>query len=134
METGTEVDGTTIALGTDVEIEGVATAGPPDVIRAALVLITAEEDEQIGGTIAAGTLDTALRTFTLTLADSSTVSVCVNEDADILFVDTANSEVTMGTIEQLADDQAVELFGATGETCFEANEVIVDGAPPPPPP
>ncbi len=132
-----EVDGGSITVGTDIEIEGVATAGTPDVIRAALVLITNEDDEELGGTIAAGTLvadadPSTGGTFDLTLADSSTTPVCVVDGADILFVDTAASAVTTGAFSDLADNMAVELFGSTGAACFEAGEVLVDGPPPAP--
>ena len=53
--------------------------------------------------------------------------VRVNDPADILLVDAAASEVTMGTIDDLAVDQFVDLFGATAtDGCFEADEVIVE--------
>jgi len=47
--------------------------------------------------------------------------------ADILLVDEATSEVTMGTIDSLALGQMVDLFGITAvDSCFDANEVFVE--------
>ena len=119
-----------IVLGVDVEVEGVqppkADAADPDVMRAALIFLEADPDEQISGTIAEP-LDAAMRSFDLTLAEGGTTSVRVNEDADILLVDVANSTVTMGVFADLAVGQAVDLFGVTAEdTYFDANEVIVE--------
>ncbi|MDH3409546.1 MAG: DUF4382 domain-containing protein, partial [Gammaproteobacteria bacterium] len=86
-----------IVLGTDIEVEGVrpAKADPadPDLIRAALIFVEAEDDEQVSGTIILP-LDAATRSFGLTLAGGGDISVTVLEGADILLVDTAASEVT----------------------------------------
>ena len=119
-----------IVLGVDVEVEGVqppkADAADPDVMRAALIFLEADSDEQISGTITEP-LDTAMRSFALTLTEGGTTCVRVNEDADILLVDVTNSTVTMGAFADLAVDQTVDLFGVTAEdTCFDANEVIVE--------
>ena len=50
-----ERDASAVAVGADVEVEGVAPvkADPadPDLVRAALVFIEAEEDDQVSGTI-----------------------------------------------------------------------------------
>lgn len=125
-----ELGANAIVLGTDVEIEGVipAKADPadPDLIRAAIVFVEAEDDEQLGGTIIEP-LDAVARSFGLTPTAGGDTCVRVNADADILLVDEAASEVTMGTINDLAVGQMVELFGATAaDSCFEANEVIVE--------
>jgi len=115
-------------VGADLEIEGVM---PPktdaaDLIRAALVFVEAEDDEQLTGTIGEPP-DTATRSFTLIPEVGNTVCVRVNEDADILLVDEATSEVTMGTIDSLALGQMVDLFGITAvDSCFDANEVFVE--------
>ena len=119
-----------IVLGTDVEVEGVmppkADPADPDMIRAALVFLEAPDNELLSGTIAAGTLDATARSFDLTTDDGS-VCVRVAEEASILLVDTANSEVTPGTFDDLADDQVVDLFGMMAtDNCFDADEVIVD--------
>ncbi len=119
-----------IVLGTDIEVEGVqpAKADPadPDLIRAALIFVEAEDDEQVSGTIILP-LDAATRSFGLTLAGGGDISVTVLEGADILLVDTAASEVTMGTFDDLYVGQIVDLFGSMPMTgVFEANEVIVD--------
>ena len=125
------IDAAAIMLGTDVEVEGVmppkADPDDPDMIRAAIVFLEAPDDELLSGTIAAGTLDPVDRTFELTV-DNNPVCVSVNDDAVILLVDTANSEVLGGTFDDLADDQVVDVFGEMpeGEICFLANEVIVD--------
>ncbi len=119
-----------IVLGTDIEVEGVRPekADPldPDLIRAALVFVEAEGDDQVSGTIILP-LDAATRSFGLTLAGGGDISVTVLEGADILLVDTAASEVTMGTFDDLDVGQIVDLFGSMPMTgVFEANEVIVD--------
>jgi hypothetical protein len=65
----------------------------------------------------------------LTLTGGGDTCVSVNSDADILLVDEANSEVTMGTFDDLAVDQSVDLFGQSAvDSCFMANEVIVEVA------
>ena len=119
-----------VVIGADLEVEGVqpAKADPadPDLIRAALVFVEAEDDEQLSGTVSEP-LDAATRSFVLTPEVGNTVCVRVNDDADILLVDEAASEVTMGTIDDLALDQKVDLFGMTAvDSCFDANEVIVE--------
>lgn len=140
LQTGTkyfDVDGeinvNAVVIGTNVEIEGVkpAKADPadPDLIRAALVFVEADDDEQISGTII-DPLDAATRSFGLTLAEGGDTCVRVNTDADIVFVDEAASEVTMGSIDDLAVGQTVDLFGMTAvDECFDANEVIVEVIP-----
>lgn len=124
-----EISADAIVLGVDIEVEGVkppkADAADPDLIRAALIFLEAEDDEQISGTIIEPIV-AADRSFGLTIASGDTC-VRVNEDADILLVDEANSEVTMGEFTDLAVDQLVDLFGKTAvDTCFDANEVIVE--------
>ena len=124
-----EINADAIVVGVDVEVEGVrppqVDPADPELIRAALIFLEAEDDEQISGTIIEP-LVAADRSFGLT-TDTSDTCVRVNEDADILLVDEANSEVTMGTFADLAVDQAVDLFGTTAaDTCFDANEVIVE--------
>ena len=126
-----ELDASAIVIGTDVEIEGVqppkADAADPDLIRAALVFIEAEEDDQVSGTIIEP-LDAVTRSFGLTGSGSTDICVRVEENADILLVDIAASEVTMATFAELAVGQVVDLFGQMGQSndCFDANEVIVD--------
>jgi hypothetical protein len=129
-----------IVVGADVEVEGVqpekADPADPDLIRAALVFVEDEEADQASGTIIPD-LDAATRSFGLTLAGGGDISVTVLEDADILLVDTAASEVTMGTFDDLFVGQIVDLFGSMPMTgVFEANEVIVDvdASPAPPAP
>lgn len=130
-----EIMADAIVLGVDVEVEGVkpAKADPadPDLMRAALVFLEAEEDEQISGTITEP-FAAETRSFDLTLTEGGTTCVRVNDDADILLVDEANSEVTMGDFSSLAVDQNVDLFGTTSldDGCFDANEVIVEVAAP----
>ena len=126
-----EISADAIVLGVDVEVEGVkppkADPEDPDLMRAALIFLEAEEDEQIRGTIIEPLVE-ADRSFGLTTAGGDTCAR-VNDDADILLVDEANSEVTMGTFADLALGQSVDLFGATApDTCFDANEVIVEVA------
>jgi hypothetical protein len=123
-----EVGADAVVLGADVEIEGVLP--DPDQIRAALVFVEAPDDEQLSGTINSDITD---RTFELLLGDASTtVSVTVLSDADILLVDETASEVIIGDISMLANGQSVELFGTSpGDGLFDANEVIVDVTPAP---
>jgi hypothetical protein len=125
-----EIGSDSIVIGADLEIEGVrptkADPADPDLIRAALVFVEAEDAEQLSGTII-DPLDAATRSFMLAPVEGSDTCVRVNDPADILLVDAAASEVTMGTIDDLAVDQFVDLFGATAtDGCFEADEVIVE--------
>ena len=117
-----------IVIGADVEVEGVqpAKADPadPDLVRAALVFIEAEEDDQASGTII-DPLDAVMRSFGLTQTGGGDICVRVNDAVDILLVDIAASEVTMATFSELAVGQVVDLFGEMND-CFDANEVIVD--------
>jgi hypothetical protein len=121
-----------IVLGTDVEVEGVVESGTPDLIRAALVFIEAEDDEQLSGTIAEplnAAADGMPANFVLVFEDTSTTCVNVYENTDVLLVDVAASQVTMGDFTNLAKDQVVDVFGQSSlepDGCFEANEVIVD--------
>ena len=130
-----------VVLGADIEVEGVqppkAVDTDPDLIRAALVFIMAEEDAQVSGTIIVP-LDAATSSFGLTLADGGG-DICVRVDtdpaADVLLVDVTASEVTMAAFTDLYVGQVVDLFGTMND-CFDANEVIVDvnASPPPPSP
>lgn len=124
-----------VVLGANLNVEGVVDA---DLVRAALVFVEADEDEQLSGTIAEipeGSTDS----FVLT-TDGGDVNVMLVEGADILLVDVAASEVTMATFADLYVGQVVDLFGAdvstVAERLFNANEVIVDvdASPPPPAP
>lgn len=140
LQTGTkyfdangEIGADAVVITADVEIEGVKPAkvdpDDPDLIRAALVFVETDDDEQISGTIIEP-LDAAERSFGLTPTEGMDTCVRVDEGADILLVNESASEVTMGTIDDLALGQAVDLFGTTAEdSCFEANEVIVDVVP-----
>ena len=120
-----------IVVGVDVEIEGVKPAdADPDLIRAALVFLEADPDEQASGTIILSTLNDAVpESFDLVLEDSSTLCVRLTDGAEILLVDEENSQVTMGTfadLQALTVDPLADLFGTTAaDSCFEANEVIV---------
>jgi hypothetical protein len=121
-----------IVLGADVEVEGViapkADEADPDVLRAALIFVMAEEDDQASGTVF-DEPDAATRSFMLMPAEGNNMCVNVDEDADILLVNTGASEVTVGSFADLAMDQAVDLFGQApdaAEGCFQANEVIVE--------
>lgn len=133
------IDASAIAFGDDVEVEGVmpeVAPEDPELLRAALVFLEAEDAEQLSGTIGSEP-DADNRTFDLMTESSELVCVRVNEDADILLVDTELSEVTMAAFTDLLMDQVVELFGMTAEdSCFDAAEVIVDlnASPPPPAP
>ena len=124
-----EISPDAVVVGAKLEIEGVmpAKADPadPDLIRAALIFLEAEDDAQLSGTIIEP-LDPVARSFGLTTASGDTC-VRVNDDAGILLVDVAASEVSAGTIDDLAVGQMVDLFGqVAADSCFEANEVIVE--------
>jgi len=129
-----EISADAIVIGVDVEVEGVkppkADPADPDLMRAALIFLEAEEDEQVSGTIIEPLVE-ADRSFDL-MTTVGITCVRVDDDADIVLVDEANSEVTMGTFADLAVDQSVEVFGVTAvDTCFDANEVIVEVVPAP---
>ena len=122
------LDAGSIVIGADIEVEGVrhvkADSDHPDLIWAALVFIEAEEDDQATGTII-DPRDEASRSFGLTQTGGGDICVRVNDDADILLVNVAASEVTMATFAELAVGQVIDLFGKMND-CFDANEVIVD--------
>lgn len=125
-----EISADAIVVGVDVEVEGVFPAKvevtDPDLIRAALVFLEEDPDEQLSGTIIEP-LDGADRSFGLTLDGGGDTCVRVLADADILLVDAVNSEAILGEFADLAVGQFVDLFGATaGDSCFEAGEVIVE--------
>lgn len=133
FDAGGEIGADAIVIGADVEVEGVrpvkADPADSDLIRAALVFVEAEDDEQLSGTIIEP-LDTATRSFGLMPIEGSDTCVRVDVDANILLVDTTASEVTVGTIVDLALGQTVDLFGVTAvDGCFDAHEVIVEVVP-----
>ena len=117
-----------VVIGADIEVEGVrhvkADSDDPDLIWAALVFIEAEQDDQATGTII-DPRDEASRSFGLTQTGGGDICVRVKDDADVLLVNVAASEVTMATFAELAVGQVVDLFGKMND-CFDANEVIVD--------
>jgi len=128
-----------IAVGANVEVEGVMppkdVETDPNVIRAALVFVEPPEEEQLSGTIIEpldiDPMDPMTWSFGLT-PDGGVGDICVrvNEDAAVLLVNTTDSEVTMGSVADLALDQSVDLLGTMSD-CFDASEVIVDVSPAP---
>lgn len=127
-----EIGADSIVLGADIEVEGVkppkADEADPDLLRAALVFVEDDPDEQISGTIIEP-LDADDMSFGLTLSGGGDTCVRVGDSADVLLVDDANSTVTMGTFADLALGQTVDVFGqSVADSCFEANEVIVEVA------
>ncbi len=124
-----EIGPESIQVGANLEVEGVFPAQVsnigPMLMRAALIFIETEDDMRLSGTIIAP-LDTVARSFGLSTPAGDTC-VIVNEDADILLVDTAASEVESGSIDDLELGQDVDLFGDEAvDSCFMANEVIVE--------
>lgn len=125
-----------IALADRVEVEGVippkADEADPDVIRAALVFLESNDDDEISGTIIDPIVDTEEEQSFVLMTETGDVQVCVSDTTSILLVDDTNSEVTTASFADLAVDQVVDVFGMMpeGEGCFEANEVIVDVPPP----
>ena len=130
-----EIGADSIVLGAAVEVEGVL--ADADTLRAALVFVEAEDDDQLSGTIADEPAEDT-RMFMLTpLHDESeevnNISVHVMPEADILFVDVTESTVAVGEFDDLAMDQSVDIFGVIGEdSIFHANEIIVEGPLPSP--
>ncbi len=133
------LDSSAIAVGADVEIEGVrppkAAAEDPDLIRAALVFVEAEDADQLSGTIAAPVpADPLTEFFTITPSVGTDTCFRVSDETTLLFVDAAASTVTVGDLAQLDVDQVVDLFGQSSANamsdCFMADEVLVDGPPP----
>lgn len=126
-----------VALADRVEVEGVIppkdAEEDPDLIRAALVFLEANEDDQLSGTIADPIVDDVEegQSFML-ITDAGDFQVCVLGGASILLVDETNATVTTAAFADLAVDQVVDVFGMMpeGEGCFEANEVIVAVPPP----
>ncbi len=130
-----EIGADVVTLGADIEVEGVkppkADPEDPDLMRAALIFLEAEDDDLISGTIIDPLEEgegTNPDTFGLTTGSGDTC-VAVGEETYVLLVETENSEVTMGSFADLAVDQIVDVFGTASseaEGCFVANEVIVD--------
>ena len=107
----------------------------PNVIRAALVFVEPPAEEQLSGTIIEpldiDPMNPMTWSFGLT-PDGGAGDICVrvNEDAAVLLVNTTDSEVTMGSVADLALDQSVDLLGTMSD-CFDASEVIVNVSPAP---
>jgi hypothetical protein len=128
-----------ITVGANVEVEGVmppkSVETDPNVIRAALVFVEPPAEEQLSGTIIEpldiDPMDPMTWSFGLT-PDGGAGDICVrvNEDAAVLLVNTTDSEVTMGSVADLALDQSVDLLGTMSD-CFDASEVIVNVSPAP---
>ena len=128
-----------ITVGANVEVEGVmppkSVETDPNVIRAALVFVEPPAEEQLSGTIIEpldiDPMNPMTWSFGLT-PDGGAGDICVrvNEDAAVLLVNTTDSEVTMGSVADLALDQSVDLLGTMSD-CFDASEVIVDVSPAP---
>ena len=123
-----ELGSDAIVLGANVEIEGVipekAAPADPDVMRAALVFVMADDDEQLSGVVKEPRDETA-GSFTLA-TDSGDMLVQLAEDAVILLVSTTNSEVTVGSFADLVVDTQIDAFGRMDVGgFFLANEVIV---------
>jgi len=120
-----------IVVGTELEVEGVfppqvSNVGP-NLMRAALIFFEAEDDEKLSGTIIKP-MDATARSFGLSTPGGDTC-VRVQQNAYILLVDTDLSEVQKGSFEGLKIGQSVDLFGAkAADSCFDANQVIVDVA------
>lgn len=125
-----------IALADRVEVEGVipppVDEADPDLIRAALVFLEANDDDEISGTIIDPIVDTETEQSFMLMTETGDVQVCVLATTSILLVDETNAEVTTATFADLAVDQVVDVFGTMpeGEGCFEANDVIVEVPPP----
>jgi hypothetical protein len=126
-----EVSPDSVAIGAKLEVEGVmpekADTADPDLIRAALVFVEAADGDQLSGTIILP-VDAVGNMFGLIPADGSgDTCFSVIDGAQILLVDVAASEVMAGTIEDLAVDQLVDLFGEFAtDSCFMADEIIVE--------
>jgi hypothetical protein len=110
-----DVDGETsadaIVVGPGHEVEGtmpvdVDPQEDPDLMRAALVFIGAEEFDQVSGTII-NDPDPDMRSFLLTSTEGIDTCVRVNDDADILFVDEVNSEITIAEFDNLASSKVL---------------------------
>jgi hypothetical protein len=127
-----EIGPDSIVLGADLEVEGAMPAvgeGEPDLIRAALVFVMPVDADQASGTIA-DEPDADTRSFMLTPAGGGN-DMCVNvaDEASVLLVNVAASEVLTGSFADLAMDQVVDLFGQAPDAedgCFLADEVIVE--------
>ena len=137
------INSSAVVLGARVEVEGVRpTTGltdDPD-FRAALVFLEGPEGELVRGTVAAGTQNSDTKSFELVPeSDGATpFNVCLIDDPVIerpliLLVNTTAMTVEPGYFEDIVDDAVIDVFGRVpeGESCFSANEVIVDVTPAP---
>jgi hypothetical protein len=125
-----------VVLGATVEVEGVlppkADPEDPDLMRAAIVFLEAPDADLLSGTIVTLTPagpDTPA-SFQLQPEDVAAPEACVvmGDETLVLLVSATDGTVTEGTFESLAVNQVVDVFGGVpdGESCFVADEVIVD--------
>lgn len=105
----------------------------PDIELDTLILEIGGNAEQVSGNVVSSPMDNQ---FLLVINDNGDIVVELQPgtkffDAQGEIVNTAASEVTMGTIDDLALGQFVDLFGVTNEvdSCFDANEVIAEVVP-----
>jgi len=125
-----------IVVGAEIDIEGVVaraeTADDPDPIRAALIIIDEQdEDDSLSGTIIEPLVEALIsdnRSFNLA-TDDGDACVDLTDEPKITLV-SQSSEGTVnenGEFSDLELEQSVEVFGHSGVGgCFQANEVVVD--------
>jgi len=106
-------------------VDGIETVG--GLFNSSLVLLDAMAAAELSGTVA--TIDAPNNAFNLiTSPEAVAVDVCVAPDARILKLEVVGgvdtlSEAVFGDI---APGQSVEVAGATGVSCFEADLIIID--------
>jgi hypothetical protein len=133
------VDGAGISQGVTGMVDGIDDGG---LFRSSLVLLDALNagDEQLAGTVAGPIVSGESQSFAL-ITDTTTETVCVSSDAQILKLETLDDgsggsviTLTPAMFSDITVDQDVEVTGAPGidGACFAARIVIIDLTAPAP--
>jgi len=114
-----------LQVGQGIEVEGV-TSGDPAVLRAAMIVLDAEDElQQLSGTIADPIVDPG---FVLATAGGD-ICVETGEDTTITVIMAGGSEMMDGSFVDLEAGQLADVYGELSmegvEGCFQVSEVVV---------
>ena len=124
---GAELDSSALQVGQGIEVEGVFDfGGDPEVLRAALIVLDADDELQLlSGTIADPIDDPG---FVLTTTGGD---ICVQliDEGVITLIKSDGSGIQEGTFSDLVAGQPADAYGVLSadgvEGCFQASEVVV---------
>ena len=114
-----------LQVGRGIEVEGV-TNGDPAVLRAALIVLDAEDElQQLSGTIA-NPIDA---TGFVLATSGGDICVELEQDGIITLIMNGGAEMMQGAFADLAIGQSADVYGMLGmdgvQGCFQASEVVV---------